>query len=201
MFRNPGPDRSTAPMMSSPRAPVSTSARSAGLALARLARAMAALDWKSARSDRRTTGSAPARSGRTAVIAADTAPATRSSSDDTSWLLTDTVLSSRHRPFSQAAHPENRRHGRAHARRRRPSSCPAASTRCATRSLRVDTAAPVIEKAGEQARFRTDPALLGGLLIAAADTHGKPSAAWRAKQAATDATAATTKSLKAALPS
>jgi len=119
---------------------------------------------------------------------------------------------------------------------------------------RVDTAAPVIEKAGEQAQVRADPALLvtvnaiaqvaagamlglgkfprlsalvlagslapttavghrfwehddpadrgaqrthflknlgllGGLLIAAADTHGKPSLAWRAKHATSVAAA------------
>lgn len=40
------------------------------------------------------------------------------------------------------------------------------------------------ERAQQQVHFFKNLGLLGGLLIAAADTHGKPSAAWRAKQAA-----------------
>ena len=40
------------------------------------------------------------------------------------------------------------------------------------------------ERAQQQVQFLKNLGLLGGLLLAAADTHGKPSAAWRAKHAA-----------------
>lgn len=43
------------------------------------------------------------------------------------------------------------------------------------------------ERAQQQTHFFKNVGLLGGLLLAAADTHGKPSAAWRAKQAARSA--------------
>ncbi len=40
------------------------------------------------------------------------------------------------------------------------------------------------ERAHQQVQFLKNMGLVGGLLLAAADTHGKPSAAWRAKHAA-----------------
>ncbi len=40
------------------------------------------------------------------------------------------------------------------------------------------------ERARQRFHFLTNVGLLGGLLIAAGDTHGKPSVAWRAKHAA-----------------
>ncbi|MFC4854643.1 DoxX family membrane protein [Actinophytocola glycyrrhizae] len=40
------------------------------------------------------------------------------------------------------------------------------------------------ERAQQQVQFFKNVSLLGGLLLAAVDTHGKPSAAWRAKHAA-----------------
>jgi putative oxidoreductase len=40
------------------------------------------------------------------------------------------------------------------------------------------------ERTQQQIHFFKNVGLLGGLLLAAADTHGKPSAAWRAKHAA-----------------
>jgi putative oxidoreductase len=43
------------------------------------------------------------------------------------------------------------------------------------------------ERAQQQIHFFKNLGLLGGLLLAAADTHGKPSAAWRAKHAARSA--------------
>lgn len=43
------------------------------------------------------------------------------------------------------------------------------------------------ERAAHQVHFFKNMGLLGGLLIAAADTHGKPSAAWRARQASKSA--------------
>lgn len=43
------------------------------------------------------------------------------------------------------------------------------------------------ERAQQQIHFLKNLGLLGGLLLAAADTHGKPSAAWRAKHAARSA--------------
>ncbi|MBB4906972.1 DoxX family membrane protein [Actinophytocola algeriensis] len=43
------------------------------------------------------------------------------------------------------------------------------------------------ERAQQQVHFFKNVGLLGGLLLAAADTHGKPSAAWRAKHAARSA--------------
>ncbi|MFJ2956249.1 DoxX family protein [Streptomyces sp. NPDC087270] len=43
------------------------------------------------------------------------------------------------------------------------------------------------ERARERARFYQDVSLLGGLLLAAADTHGKPSLAYRTRHAASDA--------------
>lgn len=44
------------------------------------------------------------------------------------------------------------------------------------------------ERAAQQEQFLKNLGLLGGLLLAAADTHGKPSLSWRAKHAARDAT-------------
>jgi putative oxidoreductase len=44
------------------------------------------------------------------------------------------------------------------------------------------------ERAAQQVQFLKNLGLLGGLLLAAADTHGKPSLGWRAKHAARDAT-------------
>lgn len=44
------------------------------------------------------------------------------------------------------------------------------------------------ERAAQQEQFLKNLGLLGGLLLAAADTHGKPSLGWRAKHAARDAT-------------
>jgi uncharacterized membrane protein YphA (DoxX/SURF4 family) len=43
------------------------------------------------------------------------------------------------------------------------------------------------ERSEQQIHFLKNLGLLGGLLIAAADTHGKPSLAWRGKRAARDA--------------
>jgi uncharacterized membrane protein YphA (DoxX/SURF4 family) len=43
------------------------------------------------------------------------------------------------------------------------------------------------ERTQQQIHFFKNLGLLGGLLLAAADTHGKPSAAWRAKHAARSA--------------
>lgn len=43
------------------------------------------------------------------------------------------------------------------------------------------------ERAAEQTQFLKNTALLGGLMLAAADTHGKPSLAWRARRAKKDA--------------
>lgn len=43
------------------------------------------------------------------------------------------------------------------------------------------------ERTQQQIHFFKNVGLLGGLLLAAADTHGKPSAAWRAKHAAKSA--------------
>jgi uncharacterized membrane protein YphA (DoxX/SURF4 family) len=40
------------------------------------------------------------------------------------------------------------------------------------------------ERAAQQVHFFKNLGLLGGLMLAAGDTHGKPSAAWRAKHAA-----------------
>jgi uncharacterized membrane protein YphA (DoxX/SURF4 family) len=40
------------------------------------------------------------------------------------------------------------------------------------------------ERARQQAHFFKNVGLIGGLMIAAGDTHGKPSVAWRAKHAA-----------------
>lgn len=40
------------------------------------------------------------------------------------------------------------------------------------------------ERAAQQVHFLKNLGLLGGLLLAAADTHGKPSLSWRAKRAA-----------------
>ena len=45
-------------------------------------------------------------------------------------------------------------------------------------------------KQAQQVHFLKNTALLGGLLIAAADTHGKPSVAWRTRKATEAATAA-----------
>lgn len=47
------------------------------------------------------------------------------------------------------------------------------------------------ERAQQQIHFFKNVGLLGGLLLASADTHGKPSAAWRAKHAARTAANAT----------
>jgi uncharacterized membrane protein YphA (DoxX/SURF4 family) len=44
------------------------------------------------------------------------------------------------------------------------------------------------ERAAHQIHFLKNLGLLGGLLIAAADTHGKPSVTWRAKRATRTAT-------------
>jgi putative oxidoreductase len=41
-------------------------------------------------------------------------------------------------------------------------------------------------KAGQKVHFFKNVSMLGGLLIAAADTNGKPGLAWRAKRAAGD---------------
>jgi hypothetical protein len=90
-LRKPGPDRSTEAITASPStsSPATMSAaRSPGRTPTRLASARGALHWKSARSDRRTTGSAPARSSRTRPIASDIVAAIRSSSDGTSWWWT-----------------------------------------------------------------------------------------------------------------
>jgi uncharacterized membrane protein YphA (DoxX/SURF4 family) len=45
-------------------------------------------------------------------------------------------------------------------------------------------------KQAQQVQFLKNTALLGGLMIAAADTHGKPSVAWRSRKAAEAASAA-----------
>lgn len=45
-----------------------------------------------------------------------------------------------------------------------------------------------VERAQQQSHFLKNLGLLGGLLLAAADTHGKPSVTWRAKHAARSAT-------------
>lgn len=46
------------------------------------------------------------------------------------------------------------------------------------------------ERAQQQTHFFKNMGLLGGLMIAAGDTHGKPSVAWRAKRAARAASGA-----------
>src|SRR3954463_11130843 len=51
------------------------------------------------------------------------------------------------------------------------------------------------ERFGQLAHFLKNLGLLGGLLIAAVDTAGKPSAGWRARRAARKATGATEKRL------
>ena len=56
------------------------------------------------------------------------------------------------------------------------------------------------ERATQQQQFLKNMGLLGGLLLAAADTHGKPSLTWRAKHAARDATDAVTGTVKGILP-
>lgn len=56
------------------------------------------------------------------------------------------------------------------------------------------------ERATQQQQFLKNAGLLGGLLLAAADTHGKPSLSWRAKHAARDATDAVTGTVKGILP-
>lgn len=55
----------------------------------------------------------------------------------------------------------------------------------------------------DRTHFLKNLGLLGGLLLAAADTHGKPSLAWRAKQAteaAADSVQDTAESLKKSAP-
>ncbi|MPZ85736.1 MAG: DoxX family membrane protein [Actinophytocola sp.] len=44
------------------------------------------------------------------------------------------------------------------------------------------------ERAAQQVHFLKNLGLLGGLMLAASDTHGKPSVAWRTKRAARKAT-------------
>src|SRR2546426_46209 len=51
-------------------------------------------------------------------------------------------------------------------------------------------------KAAKRTAFLKDVSLLGGLMIASADTEGKPSLGWRGRRAASNATAA----VSAALP-
>lgn len=43
------------------------------------------------------------------------------------------------------------------------------------------------QRSAEQTQFLKNAGLLGGLMLAAADTHGKPSLAWRARRARKDA--------------
>ncbi len=56
------------------------------------------------------------------------------------------------------------------------------------------------ERAHQQVQFLKNMGLVGGLLLAAADTHGKPSAAWRAKHAARAAASTVQDATKAVLP-
>jgi len=56
------------------------------------------------------------------------------------------------------------------------------------------------ERAQQQIHFLKNLGLLGGLLLAAADTHGKPSAAWRAKHAARTAANTVQGAASAVLP-
>jgi uncharacterized membrane protein YphA (DoxX/SURF4 family) len=51
------------------------------------------------------------------------------------------------------------------------------------------------ERFGQLSHFLKNLGLLGGLLIAAVDTEGKPSVGWRARRAATKAAGATEKNL------
>ncbi|MFR9802322.1 DoxX family protein [Pseudonocardia sp. RS010] len=52
-------------------------------------------------------------------------------------------------------------------------------------------------KQAQQIHFLKNVSLLGGLMIAAADTHGKPSVAWRSRKAAAAATTALEKQVEA----
>ncbi|GAB1511738.1 DoxX family protein [Actinophytocola sp. KF-1] len=56
------------------------------------------------------------------------------------------------------------------------------------------------ERAHQQVQFLKNMGLVGGLLLAAADTHGKPSAAWRAKRAARTAANTVQGAASAVLP-
>ena len=56
------------------------------------------------------------------------------------------------------------------------------------------------ERAQQQVQFLKNLGLLGGLLLAAADTHGKPSAAWRARHAARTAANTVQDAASAVLP-
>jgi uncharacterized membrane protein YphA (DoxX/SURF4 family) len=56
------------------------------------------------------------------------------------------------------------------------------------------------ERAHQQVQFLKNMGLVGGLLLAAADTHGKPSAAWRAKHAARTAANTVQGAANAVLP-
>jgi len=83
-FRKPGPDTVTSATgedMSARSTSATSPANSTGLVRVRLARASAALDWKSACSEGRTTGSAPLSSGQVRSRAPDTAASTRLTSE------------------------------------------------------------------------------------------------------------------------
>src|SRR5690606_28003925 len=83
-FTNPGPDSSVAAITSSRSFSVIEPATSRGGRPSFLANDKATLDWKSAWSERRTKGSAPATSpGNAAAIASDTASATATARDRT----------------------------------------------------------------------------------------------------------------------
>ncbi|MFI7674989.1 DoxX family protein [Actinophytocola sp. NPDC049390] len=56
------------------------------------------------------------------------------------------------------------------------------------------------ERAHQQVQFLKNMGLVGGLLLAAADTGGKPSAAWRAKHAARSAAATVQGTVSSVLP-
>jgi len=55
-------------------------------------------------------------------------------------------------------------------------------------------------KADERRAFLTDISLIGGLIIAAVDTEGKPSLGWRGRRAATKVSGAVSGAVTAALP-
>jgi putative oxidoreductase len=56
------------------------------------------------------------------------------------------------------------------------------------------------ERAAQQIHFLKNLGLLGGLLLASADTHGKPSLSWRAKRAARTAAETVQDTATAILP-
>jgi uncharacterized membrane protein YphA (DoxX/SURF4 family) len=56
------------------------------------------------------------------------------------------------------------------------------------------------ERSAQRIQFLKNLGLLGGLLLASADTEGKPSLGWRARRGARDLTKAAAKPIKKVLP-